>query len=570
MEIIKLNNYIQPEVIESKSEDGYTTFGANNTWYSYLEDCYNGSVTNRSVINSIALMIYGKGLTTIDDVNINLVKELFKPNDLRMAIIDFKKLGQCSFQIGYNKERTKIVKVEYFPVFTLAKGKMDKDGNVKYFHYSKDWKEGAYNIETKKISAFGTSKTGPEILYIQNYSGAMMYYSNVDYHSALAYCKIEEELANYHLNNITNAFAPSTFISFNNGVPTPKEQREIEQKILNKWGGTSNAGKIMVSFSDTSDNAPTINTHQISDAHSQYQFISDEAESKIFVGHRVTSPMLLGIKNNTGLGNNADELITAFQLFNATVIRPFQDIILDGLNQVMKFNGIEGELYFETLQPIEFTEDGKEQSADKAEVEKETGVEMSDALDGILSLFGEQEPDGYHLEKIEDVGDEPIDLDYEKLYNELAATQNSEQDTPLWKVRYAYSIGTSKTPEGSSRPFCNKMMSLSRAGRVYRKEDILKMEELGVNKSFGHNGQPYSIWLYAGGKNCYHRWERRIYKKKRDADGKPLGGNAMQNTFPVSVSEARGQGAKLPRNEADVAIAEIDKSNRGHHPNYKG
>ena len=567
MEIIKLNNYIQPEVIESKSGDGYTTFGANNTWYSYLEDCYNGSVTNRSVINSIALMIYGKGLTTIDDVNINLVKELFKPNDLRMAIIDFKKLGQCSFQIGYNKERTKIVKVEYFPVFTLAKGKMDKDGNVKYFHYSKDWKEGAYNIETKKISAFGTSKTGPEILYIQNYSGAMMYYSNVDYHSALAYCKIEEELANYHLNNISNAFAPSTFISFNNGVPTPKEQREIEQKILNKWGGTSNAGKIMVSFSDTSDNAPTINTHQISDAHSQYQFISDEAESKIFVGHRVTSPMLLGIKNNTGLGNNADELITAFQLFNATVIRPFQDIILDGLNQVMKFNGIEGELYFETLQPIEFTEDGKEQSADKAEIEKETGVEMSadnPFLDAVLDYLCEDAPEGYSVHKVEDIGDEPADVNYEKLYNELnvdaSAIQKSEQDSPMYKVRYRYKKHVSGGE--SSRAFCTKMRALADQDKVFRKEDILKMDSLKLNPGHGHNGQAYSIWLYKGGVNCHDVWRRVIYKKNYAGQS----GNPLQHVTEVSVADAARKGYRPPTNESEVSIAPIRMPGGGKYP----
>jgi hypothetical protein len=567
MEIIKLNNYIQPEVIESKSEDGYTTFGANNTWYSYLEDCYNGSVTNRSVINSIALMIYGKGLTTIDDVNINLVKELFKPNDLRMAIIDFKKLGQCSFQIGYNKERTKIVKVEYFPVFTLAKGKMDKDGNVKYFHYSKNWKEGAYNIETKKISAFGTSKTGPEILYIQNYSGAMMYYSNVDYHSALAYCKIEEELANYHLNNISNAFAPSTFISFNNGVPTPKEQREIEQKILNKWGGTSNAGKIMVSFSDTSDNAPTINTHQISDAHSQYQFISDEAESKIFVGHRVTSPMLLGIKNNTGLGNNADELITAFQLFNATVIRPFQDIILDGLNQVMKFNGIEGELYFETLQPIEFTEDGKEQSADKAEIEKETGVEMSadnPFLDAVLDYLCEDAPEGYSVHKVEDIGDEPADVNYEKLYNELnvdaSAIQKSEQDSPMYKVRYRYKKHVSGGE--SSRAFCIKMRALADQDKVFRKEDILKMDSLKLNPGHGHNGQAYSIWLYKGGVNCHDVWRRVIYKKNYAGQS----GNPLQHVTEVSVADAARKGYRPPTNESEVSIAPIRMPGGGKYP----
>jgi hypothetical protein len=37
----------------------------------------------------------------------------------------------------------------------------------------------------------------------------------------------------------------------------------------------------------------------------------------------------------------------------------------------------------------------------------------------------------------------------------------------------------------------------------------------------------------------------------------------MQNVKPVSVSEAKRQGAKLPKNPKDVAIAEIDKPNHG-------
>jgi hypothetical protein len=146
---------------------------------------------------------------------------------------------------------------------------------------------------------------------------------------------------------------------------------------------------------------------------------------------------------------------------------------------------------------------------------------------------------------------------------ELSAIEKSEQDTALWKIRYKYNIGTSKTPKGESRSFCNKMMSLSDGGKVFRKEDIEAMSKSGVNGQFAHSGGQYDIFLYAGGVNCYHRWERVIFKKKRQADGTPYIGNALQNTFEVNVSEARRQGLKLPVNDKDVAIAEIDKPNRG-------
>ena len=50
--------------------------------------------------------------------------------------------------------------------------------------------------------------------------------------------------------------------------------------------------------------------------------------------------MLLGVKDSTGLGNNADELKTATILMDNTVIRPFQELLIDAFDQILAFNGI--------------------------------------------------------------------------------------------------------------------------------------------------------------------------------------------------------------------------------------
>ena len=82
--------------------------------------------------------------------------------------------------------------------------------------------------------------------------------------------------------------------------------------------------------------------------------------------------MLLGIKDQTGLGNNADELKTASTLFDNTVIRPFQKLLLDGVKKIMNANGYNLDVYFKTLQPLEFTDlSGK--AVDKETQEKEYG-----------------------------------------------------------------------------------------------------------------------------------------------------------------------------------------------------
>jgi len=46
----------------------------------------------------------------------------------------------------------------------------------------------------------------------------------------------------------------------------------------------------------------TVDDIPLNDAPAHYQYLSDEAFKKLIVGHRVTSPMLLGVRDgNSGL-----------------------------------------------------------------------------------------------------------------------------------------------------------------------------------------------------------------------------------------------------------------------------
>ena len=227
----------------------------------------------------------------------------------------------------------------------------------------------------KRIPAFGTSKEGLEILYIRPYKAGFYYYSPVDYQGGLQYAELEEEIANYHINNIQNGLQPSMLINFNNGTP-PKEIRdEIERSIYEKFSGTSNAGRFILAFNDSKELAASIEPVVLNDAHQQYQFLSDESMKKVMVSHRIVSPMLVGIKDQTGLGNNAQELETASILMDNTVIRPMQVTIIDALERILEYNEIDLDLYFMTLQPLEFTD--LTNAMTDAEVEKETGVKPS-------------------------------------------------------------------------------------------------------------------------------------------------------------------------------------------------
>ena len=376
---VNLSTYTSPEVIEKPNKQ-WVEYGEDNNYFQYLIDRYNGSATNNAAINGVSQQIYGKGLNATNsnrkpDEYAKMVS-MFNKDTVRKLCYDLKLMGQCAIQVIYSKDRKSIAKLDHFPIETLRAEKANKDGEVEAYYYYKDWSNIKPSDEPLRIPAWGFSKEPIEIYYVQPYKAGFYYYSPVDYQGGLQYCSLEEEISNYHLNNIMNGLSPSMLINFNNGIPNQEERRLLEGKIAEKFSGTSNSGKFILAFNDNKDAQAEITPVQLSDAHQQYQFLSEESTKKIMLAHRIVSPMLLGIKDSTGLGNNADEIKTASLLMDNTVIRPFQELLIDCFDNLLAYNNIALNLYFTTLQPLEFTEvDPTIQDAE--DIEEETGVEMS-------------------------------------------------------------------------------------------------------------------------------------------------------------------------------------------------
>tara|TARA_R110001592_G_scaffold180649_3_gene423150 strand:+ start:4078 stop:6036 length:1959 start_codon:yes stop_codon:yes gene_type:complete len=611
---LQLSTYTTPEVREVNNQD-WIQYGADNNYFQFLIDRYNGSATNNALINGISQMIVGRYLDATDSSR--------KPNeyaqmksmiseDMQMKLAsDLKLMGQCAIQVIYSQDRLRIAQVEHVPIETLRAEKCNEEGEIPAYYYFYDWEEFQQGDELERIPVFGSSNSEMEILYIKPYRAGFKYYSPVDYQGGIQYAELEEEIANYHLNNIMNGLAPSMLINFNNGTPTEEERNIIEQKIAAKYQGTSNAGRYILAFNDSADSAATMEAVQLSDAPQQYEFLSTESMKKIMVAHRVTSPILFGIKDMTGFGNNAEEIVTASTLMDNTVIRPFQQLLLNAFDDILAYNKIVLNLYFKTLQPLEFND--LTNATNKEQIEEETGQKFSfsKVIDGKIAYETIEEAEskaneigcmGYHeheldgkiyympcqtheelkapcwkgyeqigtkikdgkevpncvplnvneeltkaiLSELEGKGeDEEIEgyelidsrpaNDYDKILNhslkfamDLATVptstpnKKSSQDTSIIKVRYRY-YG-SNNPE---REFCRKMWS---AKKVYRMEDLDK--ESSDNPGFGPGGSnSYNLWLYKGGVNCQHYWERRTYLRK--------------NNKRITVAEARRKIAAL-------------------------
>lgn len=380
--LVNLSGYEMPQAIEDKRKE-WVAYGEDNNYYWFLIQSYLQSATNNAAIRSISDQIYGEGICIDgkekDSPEVKELRSFIGHRCLKKIILERKMLGQAAMQVIYNKSGNdrKVVKVKHFPINTLRPEKMNAEGVIEAYYYHPNWAEKKRSDSLKRIPTFGNSTEKIELFIVKPYLSSYDYFCPPDYSGALPYAELENEIADYLLNETKNSFSGTKVINFNNGVPDIEQRELITRDVKSKLTG-SRGQKVIVAFNENQESATTVEDISLNDAPSHYEYLANEAMHKILVGHRITSPMLLGIKDSgKGLGNNADEIKTASQLFTSTVIAPYQDELVDALTEIMELNGEVPELYFITAQPIEFSDENQE--ADYDENKEEAPVEKDDA-----------------------------------------------------------------------------------------------------------------------------------------------------------------------------------------------
>lgn len=576
--VLKLAQY-EPPVVEESKRNEWVTYGENNSYYTFLMERYKNSTTNNAIINNISRLIYGKGLSATDankkPNEYAQMKAMCSAEDLRKVVLDFEMLGQAAFQVHYTADRKKIQKLYHIPVHLLAPEKCNKDGEIEAYYYSNNW-EDTRNYAPERIPAFGYGNEKVEILIVQPYSVGMKYFSYVDYQGGIPYAVLEEEISNYLINEVQRGFSGRIVVNFNNGVPTPEEQDIIKSKVLSQLSGTE-GHKVIVAFNNNAESKTTVDAMPVNDAPDLYNQLSEECMRKIMLSHNVTSPLLFGIASTNGFSSNADELQNSFILFDNLVIRPKQEVILDAIDKVLAFNGVSLNLFFRTLKPLEFND--LENAQTQEQVVEETGVELSshdDLISNALIDLGEEPNENWLL-----IDEFEVDYDNDHLENEILSkgiklslydkivnlvstgtargNAKSEQDAEIDGVkfitRYVYAGDTSD----KSRKFCKNMIA---ANKIYRKEDIQMMSKQVVNEGWGPKGaDTYDIWLYKGGGNCHHRWNKRVY-----ASFEGVGIDVNSPKAKIIAGKKAEKYGYVVKNPSLVSTRPIDMPNQGFLP----
>jgi len=557
--IIGFNKYDKPKIKEVTGQR-WVTNGRNNEYYDYLIERYTGSTTHASVCDSYANLIYGKGLAAQDiEQDSKEWKDflkLFSKRDQQKVISDYQILGAFSFQVHRQKgDRGKLAKLEHISKHLVIPSPEDENGNITSYWFSKDWKN-KWKYPPVEYPAFGTSNEPIEIYVGQPYVVGEKYFSQPDFAPALQYARIEEELSNYYYSHIMNGLSFGSIVNVPFGASwTSQRKDDYIDRVSGNTTGSSNAGRTVFNFLDGDDKV-TVENIENNTAHKQWDFLGAEARQQILTSHKCTSPSIVGVISSSGFSNTADEMDTAELQLMKRVISPKQNFLTEAFEEIFGFFDIDYDFYFVPL--TEAPEEATEKEKEEADLDKEVKLSASCGC----------EKKNINLDEFIDKGDEEdletfdliheIEVDYnEEVELQLASTgiarpnAKSLQDGEDFIVRYKY-VGNA-APE---REFCQKMMS---ANKRYRKEDILQLDDKVVNAGWGANGaDTYSIWLYKGGGNCYHKWNRVIYLKK----GKKIDVNSPLATI-ISTSEARRRGLKIQTNDTLVSVAPINMPNQG-------
>ncbi len=575
IESIKLNKYEPKNYLDVVGSEKWVEYGDDNLFPQYLIALYRSSAVHGALVNSIAQMIFGKG------VEGDLELERLGINDeIRKACLDLKLQGGFYLEVHWNVDRDGYSKILHVPFERIRSGKMNDQGYVENYYYCLDWEDG--EAEKVQIPCWNTKtkKENPVQLFVcKPFSVGDKYYPKPDYFACINWIDADKQVGIHQNSNLKNGMMPSFAIHWKNGTPPKSEREDIRREIEGELSGVENSGRFIMTFSDSADESPTFEVIESNDSNDKLISLSEECTDKIMIGHRVTSPALFGVKTAGQLGGTSEMEVSA-EIFYSEVIKPAQSIIFSSLETIFNQVGVKISKEIKPNNPI--------LEEESATVDKSyTGIQISSAVDIVTKVktqelseqqgvqllismlgFDEQSASNMFIQKQSlskefTKDDETLWLDYlanvgEKndseeweliseedvsepeaegkvhfnkveLFKRFANPEDkSEIDTGLYKIRYRYSQNISE----KSRLFCQNMVANSKSGVIYRYEDIQSME--GVNKEFAPKGKSkYSIWLHKGGAYCHHNFVRQIYFRKRKG-GKFLPNDGLENDKIVS------------------------------------
>ena len=348
--MVNLSAVMPQEAVEKETPKGWVSLGESNLFSNYLIDLYYSSPVHSALTMSIAFMIAGKGFKSTNPTAQREIDRLKLNSILRPLTLDEKMQGGYYLEIIWSVDRNTIAKINHLPYENVRLAVANEEDIIPGVYYSKDWND----IRKKKntpafIPMFNPTTKADEpsqVLFVGVMTPGSAYYPKPDYYSAINYIEITRDISEFYRAFLANGMAPSYFLHMNNGIPDPEEQMAIKRN-WEAMVGAKRAGKVVFTFNESAERMPRLDLVPMTDADKQWTELSTQSRENILAAHRVTSPLLFGIRDAGGLGSNADEMKQAYRIFNKNIIEPYQQIITDSFEEIFKAMGIVADIYIE-------------------------------------------------------------------------------------------------------------------------------------------------------------------------------------------------------------------------------
>ena len=341
-----------PLFLEKKNKN-LVYFGVDNMYPFELIDLYNDSSTHNAIVNGKVGYTVGNGLHS-DDIE---VKKWLSQANIDEDWTSLLKRLSLDYELfnGYAIEVIKTKVGNQYHHIDFANIRVGLDGSIQY---ADDW-----------ITDKGLKNSKPDIQYLERYNPRnpeqkrgviyhvdfrpnMKYYPLPVYVGSLAEIKTDVQIGDYWLNEVENGFVGGTLIQHNNGVPETKEEAKEFEKAFQEKFGKATGTKIVHLFSPSKDNGSEITNLNGNDLHERYLEMSNRVKESIFIGHRVTNPILFGVKEEGQLGAR-NELDLAYEIFTNTYIAERQNTLLRTIRKLAFFEIQRSEIGIIPLKPID-------------------------------------------------------------------------------------------------------------------------------------------------------------------------------------------------------------------------
>ena len=321
---------------ETKSSREWVQWGDKGRYPFYIKGLCREVPTLRSVVLGFLDYVCGDDVIATRGLRDGLAfdrKGTTAAQIVRQTAKSIAELGGFAWKITRNNDRT-IGELEVLP---MERVRMNDECDV--FFYSEKWDKGTLSdyVSYPKFIPSAINIT-ESVLYVKMWGDGV--YPEPVYAASVKACETERSIADFHLGNIERGFMGSYLVNINSGGMVSDEmKKEVERDFTEKFAGHRNAGRIMFAWNVDREHQATLQKMEVADYGEKYATLSKYCQQQIFTAFRA-NPNLFGCASEGQTGFNTEEYESSFLLFNRTMVKPCQRVIIDAFNTIFGESGV--------------------------------------------------------------------------------------------------------------------------------------------------------------------------------------------------------------------------------------